>query len=199
MLTEKKYKLLKWAVIILLILNISTISSIIWHVNQPSENTLPKRIPPFEQTNRSGKMRDVLHNNLNLDNNQKILFDKYHNNFRQEAYEIALNMEILREEILKELMKNEPDRKILHQYSEEIGNAHRDLKILTYQFFLDLKKVCNPEQTIKLEKMFRTIMQVNPPDGKSRRNKGGRHRNGFGKQNKVWNNDSLSNPTNNMQ
>lgn len=183
MLTQKKYRILLWAVVLLAILNFSIIGSILWHVNEPDQLSAARMVKPMRNQERSDsprRMRFFMHNELNLSDKQIVQFDQRHDDFRKQAKQIANYMTVLRDEMLIELAKENPNEEELLKISESIGNAHRDLKILTYQFFLDLKEICNPEQSFKLEKVFRTIMQADPPEnmrrgGMSRR--GGRNMN----------------------
>ena len=195
MLTEKKYKILVWSVIILLVMNLSIIGSIIWHINQPVR-PFPQQdihgILPEDQQPDHPMMRLRLYKELDLSKDQITQFDKIHEQFRAQAHQIAVNLTFLRDEMLNELMKENPDQKYLNQLADDIGMAHRDLKILTSHFFLDVKRICNKDQTVKLEKFFRSVMQADPPPGQ-RRGTGNQYRRGKRGPGPRWQRDSLNN------
>jgi Spy/CpxP family protein refolding chaperone len=89
-----------------------------------------------------------------------------------------MNLAQLRTDLINELGAQKPDSIRLGQIAMEIGNNHRELKLVTTTFYLDMKKICTAQQQEKLHGIFQTMLNkeshVNLPQPGT---KGGRWRN----------------------
>ena len=65
----------------------------------------------------------------------------------------------VRVEMFAELQKAEPDTVRLNGMSKHIGDLHGRLKYETYNFYLNIKKLCTPEQMKELEKAFQPLFK----------------------------------------
>lgn len=182
MITERKYKILVWLVIIMATMNISIIGSIVWNqLAKPSDEVESYRMR--RQPQQEERMGLMLKKGLNLSEGQSEHFRAAHQDFRINGRQFAIQLAQLRDEMIREMMTDQPDTVKLNQLAEEIGWAHRDLKITTYHYFLKLKNACTPDQALKLERLFRDVMQTEtsgPPQhgGKfNRRGEGMKKRN----------------------
>ncbi|MHA7109932.1 Spy/CpxP family protein refolding chaperone [Sunxiuqinia elliptica] len=166
-----KTKILMWLVIILLVTNISTIISFIYHSQE--EHKLPAKTEsiavPGEQRTRFFKEQ------LDLTADQLVLFREANRNFNREARAVTGEMEQLRAELVAEMVRAESDTARLEQISTLIGAQHKQLKTITYAFFLDLKAICSPEQNEKLARIFQSLISA---DQDIQLPKGRKHRNG---------------------
>lgn len=66
-----------------------------------------------------------------------------------------------RYKLLNELAKPDPSGKELNNISRMIGRLHWALKNQTVRHLMNVKKVCTPEQTQKLNKIFIEILEIN--------------------------------------
>lgn len=80
----------------------------------------------------------------------------------QENYQKVMQMLCQnRYKLLNELAKPNPSRRELSRISQTIGRLHWGLKNQTVRHLLNVKKVCTPEQTQKLNKIFIEILEIN--------------------------------------
>lgn len=159
-------KTLIWIIVILVATNLSTIGSFYYHrANEGKQTTESK---PGGQTTVPGEQRTrFFRDQLNLDNNQIESFREINRNFNRTARDIEMNLADLRKEIVDELGKSSPDSEKLDRLAEEIGNNHSELKQVTTRFYLNMKKICTPEQQEKLYTIFQSMLtkenQINLP------------------------------------
>ncbi len=153
--TYKINKLLFWAVIILAILNITTISTIIYgNLNKSKAEEaiiIDSRNTPLNGRN--------IKENLRFDDEQMALYRETNQEFRNKANEILFHMEALKGKLFNELQKPDPDRKRTREISDSIGMAHADLKEATVDFYVKLKECCNGEQNESLRNMFSPLFE----------------------------------------
>lgn len=62
--------------------------------------------------------------------------------------------------LLNELAKPEPSMEELNNTARSVGFLHRALKKQTIYHLLNVKKICTPEQTKKLNKIFIEILEI---------------------------------------
>ncbi len=151
----KKY-LIIGLIVLLVAMNISTIVTL-WL--QKKSQLLP---PPVEDSGieiPDQHLGRFFREQLNLSPEQ---FEKFRN-FRQ-AYHANARKHIqimgdLRVKMLQEMAKEKPDTSNLHQVALEIGQQHTALKKLTFDYYLNLKSVCNQEQEQRLFQIFNAMQQ----------------------------------------
>jgi len=95
---------------------------------------------------------------LNLDNDQFEVFRNANRNYHHSGQEILDEMQMIRIDILNELDKKTPDRKLLANYADQIGKLHTELKNLTIQYYLQMKEACNESQKEKLHAIFKSML-----------------------------------------
>jgi len=171
-----KYRILIWIIVILVATNLSTIGSFYYHriseAKTPETKQENQNAIPGEQRTR------FFRDQLNLNDEQLDQFRENNRTFNRTARGIEMNLTQLREDLITELGKQNPDSARLDQMAIEVGNNHRELKQVTTSFYLDMKKICTPEQKVKLHELFQSMLnkdnQVNLPRPG---NQGGRWRN----------------------
>jgi Spy/CpxP family protein refolding chaperone len=176
MMPNTKYRILIWIIVILAATNLSTIGSFYYHRMTEAKTTEKKQedetVIPGEQRTR------FFRDQLNLNAEQIDQFRDINRTFNRTARGIEINLARLREDLINELGKQNPDSTILNQMAVEVGNNHRELKQVTTNFYLDMKKICTTEQQAKLQEIFQSMLnknnQINLPQPG---NQGGRWRN----------------------
>lgn len=145
-----KNKILIYLIVLLAMLNISTIGTIIYH------NFQEKKENNVFINNGNGRMMSgrFFMNELNFDNNQMNQFRNYNHSFRQISLQIINNIDSLKSLMFVEMQKPKTDTATIYNLSEQIGNKHKDLKIETAKFYLEIKKICNIQQQKKLNQVF---------------------------------------------
>lgn len=160
-----------WIIVILIATNLSTVGSFYYHrfqeikANELKEET--QTVIPGEQRTR------FFRDELNLDAEQLDQFRNINRSFNREARTIETDLALLREDLIKEFGEQNPDSTKLNNLAANIGENHRKLKQVTTTFYLDMKKICTPEQQIKLHEIFQSMLnkdsQINlPQQGRQR-------------------------------
>lgn len=169
---ETKSRLLIFSVIILALLNISTIATIvIGNRNIKRDESIV--IDP-ESSPINGRF---LRQELSLSNDQMEIFREESRKLRQSANSFIGNMNHYKSELYKEIQSQNPDIAIIKAYSDSIGYKHARLKELTAHFYLNFRDKCTPEQRERLIKIFEPLFS----DSQHMRGPGGgRRQNGRG-------------------
>lgn len=151
-----KYRILIWLIIILLIINISAITTIFLGISVRDKKDV-RPLPPKTEYNRhhDGRFFD---RNLNLSEEQHQQFIKAKHKFYSEAKKIAGQMHKKRVEFIDELASDEPDTLKLQEIANEIGMLHSKLKFQTYKHYLNMKSICTEGQEEKLIKIFKSML-----------------------------------------
>ncbi len=163
--TSNNKRILIWIIVILAATNLSTIGSFYYQQIAEKEDVEVKRA---EQTAMPGEQRThFFREQLNLDDDQLGLFREINRTFNRTARSIETDLSFLRTAVVDELQTANPDSARLDSLATAIGNNHRKLKQVTIAFYLDMKKICTPEQQAKLYGIFRSTLneedQVNLP------------------------------------
>ncbi|BAX82674.1 periplasmic heavy metal sensor [Labilibaculum antarcticum] len=175
---NKANKFWMWLALLLLAVNLSTIGSLWYHMQQETKEVENKVEMPDEFRTR------FLKEQLGLDEEMKIKFRSLNRNYNQEANQIMNQLNGLRRDMVQQLGNENCDSLELNNIAGLIGEKHKELKLATVQFYLDMKSELNEEQQAKLYDLFSSLLQkdeeVKTPKG---RRKGWGHGNGPGGRN----------------
>jgi Spy/CpxP family protein refolding chaperone len=153
--TENKYSILVWSVVILVVLNISTVATILYQKHSAQNQGSADQNNNFSGRDRQDSFSGrYFRGKLNLTPEQLQEFQKFNPEFRNKAREINMQLYDLRNRMLQEMAVEKNDTAELNAISDSIGKLHGDLKKLTYRYYLDLKHICMPEQYPMLEDIF---------------------------------------------
>lgn len=174
--TETKYRNLIWIIVILIATNLSTVGSFYYH--RFTESKIAESTQE-EQTTIPGEQRArFFRDELNLDASQLDQFRTINRTFNRTARGIEMDLAQLRQSLIDELGKQNPDSIQLNKLAADIGENHRELKQVTTTFYLNMKTICTEEQKVKLHSIFQSMLnkdsQINLPQPGIRR---GRWRN----------------------
>jgi uncharacterized protein (DUF2344 family) len=156
--TELKSRILIWSVILLSLLNISTIATI-YFKNRVFSSTEESIIIDPESSPLNGR---YLREKLNFDREQVAIFREESRKFRQSANVVIEKLNKNKLLLFQEIHSENPDRIKTKKYSDSIGIAHSQLKELTVDFYLGIRKNCNDQQAKKLEAIFMPLFRDNP-------------------------------------
>lgn len=170
---QNKYRILIWAIVILVATNLSMGLSFLYHKQQDkklAEQTEMEAIElPAQQRTR------FFREQLNLEPQQMEIFRELNRNFNRTAWQINHRLESLRIEMVTEMGRKNPDRKKLEKIAYEIGKLHTQIKNETISYYLEMKEICNEEQQEKLNEIFLSVLHRNEDVRLPQR--GGRFRN----------------------
>jgi hypothetical protein len=163
---ENKHSLMVWAIVVLAVMNVSTLITVFYHQYQSNKNTVvvtsdPKQLEANAEKFSGRYFRDQ----LNLSSEQMDKFREFNFIFRPEARAITIKLATMRKEMLVEMASAKSDTLKLNILSDSIGFFHSRLKRLTYKYYLDIKNICNKEQQLKLEQLVREMFINDSPMG----------------------------------
>lgn len=161
---------------VLLIINIATISTILYH---SYGNRLVNRAQPERNTMRA------FWNELNLSQRQIDEFGVAKKEFSLKTRKIMDEMSNIRLELINEMSSADPDTAKMFAMADEIGVKHAQIKNLTINHFLELKKNTTPEQFSQFVKLFQRMLMDEDHRGRSNvNNRGKRQENGRPQRNR---------------
>jgi protein CpxP len=151
-----RYRILMWLVIILLVINISAITTILLGLNIRDK----KEPRPFHKRIEMHRPHDgrFFEESLNLSPEQHDRFKASRHKFFSEAKKLAGQMHDKRVEFVNEMAAAEPDTLKLQEIADEIGMLHSKLKYQTYKHYIEMKSICNKEQEEKLTRIFKSML-----------------------------------------
>lgn len=153
---EQKIKILALSLGALVILILSAMATIVYGI-QEEKNREEEIYLEMNSVMMSGIQ---LKQALNLSQGQMNEFRMINQCFRKSARDINRSLDIIRMETFNELQKEDTDTLKCNQFSAEIGNLHKELKLATCRFYLDLKNICEPEQDEKLQEIFEPVFKT---------------------------------------
>lgn len=165
-----KNQVLTLAVVLLIIMNAVTIGTILYHnykENQVKDNIIISSGPAVNMLNGKFFRQTLGFNDVQMDS-----FRKINQGFRPYAMELTIEVDSLKNEMFTELQKAVPDTTRLNAMSRQIGELHGRLKYETYHFYLNIKKICLPAQSLELEKKFQPLFKsenITTPNQQQRR------------------------------
>jgi hypothetical protein len=151
----RKITILTWAVVLLVVMNVATIATVIYH--NYNERRQLEDVAINTGTGSNPLNGKFFRQQLGFDENQMGVFRDANSDFRPAAFKITSAIDSLKGEMFTALQQSAPDSMLLDKLSEEIGRLHSSLKKETCQFYLQLKKVCTAQQLTQLDEAFRPI------------------------------------------
>lgn len=143
----------KWAVIILIVLNIFTVGSFIYH--RYSETKKPSPSISIDSTDDGNPINGrYFKNEVGFDDNQMEKFRGINRTFNHKANKIIYGLDSLKTELYTELNTPTPDTVKLNTLSDEIGLNHAQLKKITNSYYLNIKSIATPQQNEKIKTAF---------------------------------------------
>lgn len=153
------YRTFVWIIVILLATNLSMAVTFLYHKQQDKKATQQTEVSaiqvPTEQRTR------FFREQLNLNQEQVTQFRELNRNYNRTAREITFQLEKLRSEMVEELGKPEPDKEQLQVITKTIGELHMQLKNVTIGYYMGMKAVCDDDQKIKLNEIFKSMLKQN--------------------------------------
>lgn len=153
--TENKRSWMIWAIVVLAVMNLSTLGTILYHQYQSEKPAVnPDEAQKQLETDAEKFSGRYFRDKLNLDGSQMEQFRAINPVFRQQARAITVELASMRKQMLVELASSNSDTTKLNALSDAIGQLHSQLKKITYQYYLDMKGICNTEQQKLLSQLF---------------------------------------------
>ncbi len=174
-----KNTILIWSVVILALLNVSTIATIVYHNYQERIEKQDIVLDTQGQNPLNGR---YFRQTLGFTDSQMEVFREVNHEFRPNANRIIIKIDSLKREMFTEIKKTSSDTVRLNALALETGNLHAQLKRETNRFYLRIKAVCTPQQIEQLQNAFSPLFRNEscPGNGQGRQGRG--NGNGFRNQ-----------------
>lgn len=138
-----------WTLILLVLINVSALAS--FFIFSRQETPAAACCPPEETGQRA------LSNELGLTQSQAEKVAQINRDYKLQAEPIAAAIKEKRELILSELEQNESDTIVLNQIVKSLAILQIEIQQKNISQYLELKKVCTPEQTHRLSTLYRDL------------------------------------------
>lgn len=138
-------------VVLLLILNITTVGTILY--NKHKKTTEDKSIVLNEAGNNMLNCH-FIKESVGFDQKQMQDFRTANLEFRPKANRIISQIDTVKNRMFSELKKTKSDTLKLNALANQTGALHAELKRETNRFYLKIKTMCSPEQLKKLQSTF---------------------------------------------
>ncbi len=145
-----KNKVLVWIIVLLAVLNITTIATIVYHVRQDKKNAETSIVIGAGNPLNGSYLRSE----VGFDEEQMEAFRSANKEFRPVSNEIIYKMDSLKHLMFDEINKEQIDTLKMDKLSKEFGELHAELKDKTNHFYIKLKAISTPEQSEKLKETF---------------------------------------------
>jgi Tfp pilus assembly protein PilE len=169
--SENKHTLMVWAIVVLAVMNFSTLATIVYHHYQTGKTEISQITNQSQMGADSQKFSGrYFRDQLGFSNDQMNKFREFNPTFRQQAHAITIEMAEKRKQMLFEMAADKTDTSKLAILSDSIGMLHSRLKKITFGYYLNIKNMCNTDQQKKLEQLFAEMFTNDAPMGFPGRN-----------------------------
>lgn len=134
-----------WILIFLVLINIAAMATYFIYLRKQANETL---------TGPGLKRGIVLQQELALTPDQSLAVNKINATYQASSEPIVEDIREKKSELLEELSKEDTDSAVLTKLTNDIVIEQKKLQMANIKQFLDLKKVCTPEQTLKLSQIY---------------------------------------------
>ena len=146
-----KLSVYKWTIALLVVLNLTTIGTILVHHTNEKQEQESILIEPENDIRVNGRyFRQV----IGFDNQQMEEFRTINRKFQPEARKVLFQIDSLKNLSFEVLNQPAPDTAQLNSIAAEIGIRHAQLKKVTHHFYLQLRELSTDEQAIHLQQVF---------------------------------------------
>lgn len=151
-----KNKMFFWCMIILVVLNIATLTSF-WLGKS-------KVIPPIAPRQRADGQR-IMQEQLELSDEQAQQFEQIRNEHFMRTRPLQDDTHKIRLDLLNETFVSEPDKTRIKNLFTELENKQSQFEKNLFRHFQELKEACNEQQAEELEIMLRNLIENTRPRG----------------------------------
>jgi len=165
---ENKNSKLVWAIVVLAVMNVSTILTVVYHKVKSNQTEVAQSSDTKQLEADAEKFSGrYFRDQLNLSSDQMEKFKVINPTFRPKARNITIELANKRKEMLAEMAALKSDTSRLNALSDSIGRLHSDLKKISYKYYLGIKSICDQEQQRKLEQIFSEMFSTDATMGSS--------------------------------
>ncbi len=146
-----------WLIVILLIINLLTVS-ILWMQTARTNEPQPQR-----QDTRASESVALLRKTIDLNDGQAKQFDSMRAGQIEKSKSFNDQLAALKKQLSEELFKEHPDSSQVRSLTENIGSIQSKVELIRFEYFKDLLAICTPTQREKLRPIVTEIFGRKPP------------------------------------
>ncbi len=95
---------------------------------------------------------------LNLTQEQQEHYRQFHRTFNRSANDLLIQMGTIRSAMADELKASKPNKETLDTLAHDLGEKHKELKLLTFQYYFQMKEILDSEQQNLFVDVFSDIL-----------------------------------------
>lgn len=152
-----KFPRQKWLLLlvaILLVTNIITLS-IYWSMKTPDHS---KPSQGQGDGDRQRRMGQFMVNELKLDKNQEVVYWKLRDSMVSRQKPLMDSIRNTKKRFFDLLKDPTPADSVLQENANEIGLLQKQLDLITFQHFQQVRALCNPDQVLKFDTVVKEIV-----------------------------------------
>jgi len=154
-----KYRFAIWAVIILSVIVLSSVSTVLFfRLNTRSDKSFKD-----QESKRHAQISQFFKSELKLTPEQEKIFKDNRRQFFENSKVLFDSLEKERIQMIEEFSKPSPDSVTLYNIADQIGELHALLKYETIRNLLKLQAICTPEQIQKLTTVYKDLIGPEGP------------------------------------
>ncbi|MCX6272589.1 MAG: periplasmic heavy metal sensor [Bacteroidetes bacterium] len=169
----KKYRVIPWVLAFLGIVTVSAVTAYIIF----NTGILTKEKPA-----REAQPGTIFQTELSLTPDQNVKVERINSSYKETAEPVISAIRDKKTELLDELSKDQTDTNKVSKIANELYTEQKKLQKANINQFLELKKVCNPEQTKRLSQIYSELYGCSGKGKGQGQGMGHRHR--WGQQRK---------------
>jgi Spy/CpxP family protein refolding chaperone len=170
LINQNKFK--NWLIIVLLAINLITVSVIWIQITKKNE---PQQVV---QDNRPSESVNLLKKALDLNEDQTKQLEKMRTDQFDQSKKYNDRLNDLKKQLAEELFKESPDTTLANTKAKEIGDLQSKVESIRFKHFKELLAICTPEQKEKLKPILVELFGRKPPKDELNTNKNSNDRRG---------------------
>ncbi len=143
-------KLYKWLVIILIIINVLTLS-FLWINDNADECVHPKARKEYSKKNAQERNERFLKKELNLTDDQLAQFNTLRSKHFNAVHTKKIEAHLIKEVLFEEVFKDSTNILLKDSLINAIAQKEAELELLNFKHFEALSSVCTPDQQDRLK------------------------------------------------
>ena len=166
----QKPKILTYIIIALLLLNFGTLA-FLWFHKPPKPD---REFMEQHEMNKPGEMmkpgevRGFLEDQLNFNDKQREDFNKLRDEHHKSVTVIQDTIKSLKDRLFDQLISNTTDTSKINSIAASIGDAQKQVELITFNHFLKVRALCDNDQKQKFDKIMKDVVRsldMHPPNG----------------------------------
>jgi hypothetical protein len=161
----KQKRFTTWVIVLLILLNVTTIA-LLW-IGRP-----PRRAgdgQPHQKERDPARLQQLLKEELGFDKAQTEQFLQSRRLHMEQVAQLEDQVRLLKKQMFDKVLGDNPQPIFSDSLLKLTQEKQADIEQLTFQYLLNLKKICTPEQQKKLQSLMRDMLPPpNAPPGGGR-------------------------------